>query len=443
MKKVISAVLCIVMSALVLTACQAPDEFSDGERLSDNYERSSDVSKTFNFSDGADTPPQAYTVYASSVTDFELRMFRNYYQQNKDKSFVFSPSLTTLNLGMLMNGASGETKDELSLVISKDVTEDNFNACSSYFQSRMQAVSLMGSEQSSDNTENDGKTAVSNTVAFDSSMFINDTADIKSAFLQANSNFYGGDIFRFVFGDEYSASKVNNQLNLGGKKAFKSIDKNMSMFTVSSSNIVDEWLEPYAQSDIKQGTFKSDNGEKTVSFMTSSESYLKTEKAQAIVKYTKDNPLKLLLILPNEKISLEDYIGNLTNLEYSNLITSLDITKKAKAVIPEFSIASCDSLTPLSPVLSKSGLNSLFTDAATFKSASNDRDFRINEIYEDTPDFSLNAYGIGKEDDKTLMQKRTKEQAKTDVEVKFDRPFIFMLIDNESEIPVYIGTVNN
>lgn len=438
MKKLLSSILCIVMFAAVLTACQDPNSFSNSERLSDDYTRSTDPQKSFNYNDGAQDPPSTYTFYASSVTDFELRMFRNYYQQSKEEAFVFSPAGTALELGYLMNGASGDTKNEISLAVGKDVSEENFNLCSSYFQSRLKAVSLSEKDESSNSSEKE-KEADTDSISLNASVFINDTADVKSAFMQANASYYANDIFRFIFSDENSAAKVNSQLGLSGEKAFKSLDKSDSMFTVSSSKIIDSWLEPYAKSDISEGTFHSESGQKTVSFLSSSESYLKTDKAQGIVKYTKSNPLKLVLVMPNEGISLEDYIGDFTSLEYSKLLSSFDVTKKATAQIPEFSIASSQQLNPLSPILSKSGLYSFFTDEAVFKSASNDNNFRINEMYENTPDFSLNAYGIGKKDDGSLLQKKVGEPAKNDIELKFDRPFIFLLIDNESEIPVYIG----
>ena len=38
------------------------------------------------------------------------------------------------------------------------------------------------------------------------------------------------------------------------------------------------------------------------------------------------------------------------------------------------------------------------------------------------------------------LEKRTKELSKTDVTVEFNRPFMFVILDNESDIPLYMGT---
>ena len=42
--------------------------------------------------------------------------------------------------------------------------------------------------------------------------------------------------------------------------------------------------------------------------------------------------------------------------------------------------------------------------------------------------------------DKAELEKRTQKLADTDVTVEFNRPFMFVILDNESDIPLYMGT---
>jgi len=77
---------------------------------------------------------------------------------------------------------------------------------------------------------------------------------------------------------------------------------------------------------------------------------------------------------------------------------------------------------------------------------SHSNDLLFNEMYEITPSITVNQTGISgvtQNDAKVILEKHTKEVHKAETDLKFDRPFIFLLIDNESNIPVYIGTVNN
>ena len=147
MKKAISALLCAGLIATVLTACSGADTFSDKERLSDDAERSSDIEVTYNYSDGAVTPPTEYNSYSSEVSDFELKLFRNYYKNNSDKkSFVFAPANTALTIGLIANGAAKQSQTNIINALGDELVLDSTNQCSSYFQSRLKAFCTDGSE---------------------------------------------------------------------------------------------------------------------------------------------------------------------------------------------------------------------------------------------------------------------------------------------------------
>ena len=153
-----------------------------------------------------------------------------------------------------------------------------------------------------------------------------------------------------------------------------------------------------------------------------------------------------MLVMPNENISIDEYVSDFDYLEFSTLLESFDITQKTTVKIPEFSIDGGTTTESVSSVLQNCGLPTLFTDDADFSNLTRTEDFKLNEMYQITPQISLTAKGIGgltNNDSVTLSENRVKELEKTDETIKFDRPFIFLLLDNESDIPVYMGVVNN
>lgn len=449
MKRKLALLLSLLITASSLCACGDPTQLSDDEKLSADYTRSSSYEDTYNYSDGATSAPQSYNTYSSSITNFELKFFRKYYSQLEDKneSFVLNPASTTLQIATIMNGATGDTKDEISLALGSDLTLDNINQCSSYFKSRLEAVSKLSSGEVDELSGKKQEASDTEYIKFENDLFFNDTSDVKTSFLKTNAEYYGSNIFRFMFSDENALTKINSQFSsFTAKNAISDLDSKNTLISITASDISDKWLESYAESDIEKGTFKSDSGDKEVNFMTSNEYMIKSDKAVGVIKYTSKNPLKLVLVMPNEGTSLEDYVADFTNLEYSTLVDSMDITKKVTAKIPEFSIKSKETAQPLSSALTESGLYSLFTEEATFGNITNSDDLVFNEMYEITPEISVSAAGIGglgNEDTSATVKERTKELEETDETIEFNRPFIFLLIDNESEIPVYIGTVNN
>ena len=78
--------MCLALVVCTLCACGDPTDFSDGEKLSKDYTRSTDPAESYNYNDGATSAPLSYNVYASSVSNFELRLFRNYFAQKSDKT---------------------------------------------------------------------------------------------------------------------------------------------------------------------------------------------------------------------------------------------------------------------------------------------------------------------------------------------------------------------
>lgn len=444
MKKTIALLMCFTLAVCTLCACGDPSAFSDKEMLSKDYTRSTDPAESYNYNDGATSAPMSYNVYASSISNFELRLFRNYYSQKSDKtkSSVFAPAGAALQLSLLANGATGDTQDEIKRALGKDLTIENINQCSSYFKSRMEAVSKSGIGEVDKLSGKKDEKSNSEQVSFGLDLFFNDTADVKTSFLQTNAGYFGNDVYRFLFSDGNAVSKVNRSLSdFTSNDLFESLNDKDNLFLVNACGMSDLWIDNYSKSDIEKGTFKSSSGDKSVNFMTSNESPVKTDKAQGIVKYTSKNPLKLMIVMPNEGVSLDDYVSDFNYTEFSDLLDSFDFTQKVTAQIPEFSIDSEKKPRALSEILADSGLYTLFTDDALFKSITHTDNFMLNEIYEISPEITVNASGINS--DSKIVEKRAKALEETKETIKFDRPFIFLLIDNESSIPVFIGTVDN
>ena len=203
---------------------------------------------------------------------------------------------------------------------------------------------------------------------------------------------------------------------------------------MSALALNDGWVEAAAEN--VKGTFNGTNGAQTADYFTSSAKLLHSDRADAVLKYTAKNPLKLLIILPKDANAFDDYVSRLDATELNRLLDSMDITKQATAALPAFSVKADKKAQPLSGTLTKCGLYTLFGSDASFSALSYSQSVKAGEMYELAPVFSLDRNGINTQ--------TTAAAAQTEpAELTVDRPFVFLLLDNESNLPVLAGTVVN
>ena len=390
LKSIIAAAVCVS-----LTACAASTGFSGSEILSDDVKRSKDTAATFNYADGCREAPLAYNSFTNTVTGFSLKLFRNAYD---GKAISLSPASSAVQLGLLANGAKGDSRTEILLALGGELDLDTYNTCCSYFKSRMENVGKIALSQES------GKKDAEKTLSMDGALFINDKTDVRSAFLQTNADFYGDDIIRCDFskGADKLKDRVGDKMTLSGED---------SMASYSELSLSDTWLN---QS------------------LSSEEVSMQTKTARGIVKYTANNPLRALFIMPEG--DFETYVKSFDSVEYSKLLESIDFTKRQAAVIPSFRTEAQSA--DLSPVLQKIGLYTLFGENSDFGSLTHGGELTLNKFVCAAPSLSVGSSGIG-----SAATADSANVEKSDGAWVFDKPFIFMLVDNETDIPVYISTV--
>ena len=438
-KQIISALMCAALLSTGLCACSSSDGFNKGEVLSSKYTRSKDAEKTYNYRDGAAEPPTAYNSYANLIMGYELKLFRNYAAQSGG-SFVFSPASNALSLSLIANGAKGDTLSEITLALGNDLSLENLNTCSSYFKSRLETVAEAENKKTG---ELSGKKAdTSAFMRFDDALFINNNTDVKTAFLQSNADFYGAQAVRFDFAGD-AKSELDKLFNSNKAADEIPLDKDGSLVSADSVSFCDGWLAQYGADDLSQGKF----GGKDAVFMKSTESFIHSDAAQGIIKYTAKNPLKLVLIMPNENVKIDDYIKTFDTVEYMKLLESFNVTSNANASVPQFDISAKDKPEAMAEVMQKTGLYTLFSDKSDFGNLAHTKGVTLDGMYSLNNGFSLSKNGVSTASDKpadsALAQGSAVKNGEKNAELVFNRPFIFMLIDNESNIPVYSGVYMN
>lgn len=372
-------------------------------------------------------------VFALAQTGFALDLFKTEAAYGGYDNLLLSPLSVSIALSMTANGADNGTLTEMENVLGLPVQELN-----DYY---VQYIRGLPSEKNC-------KLHIAN------SLWLKDDGQVQveKDFLQTNADYYGAPVYKSPF-DNQTLTDINNWVknNTDGMidKILNDIDDSAFMYIVNALAFDARWSDVYEKEQVWDGVFTtSDGAEKTVEFLhdTSHYPYFEDGSAVGFMKSYEGGRYAFAAILPNEDISLEDYIDGLTadglydmlsGAEYYETVTSL----------PKFSY---DYDTELSAQLKQLGMTSAFDISAA--------DFtRLG-----TPASPQNNIYIGRVLHKTFIavdELGTKAGAATVVEmlngsaapsepeekkyVILDRPFLFMIIDRETNIPLFIGTVTN
>lgn len=364
--------------------------------------------------------PESYEKYAQTLADFSASLIQ---EAGQAENTLLSPVSTYLLLAMAANGTDGDSLKQCRKVLGDGVVSlNNINACSDYL---LQRLTAFNSDTAS--------------LSLANSMWVRDNIDIKRTFLQKNANYYNTGVFSEDFSDAQTLHKINEwtkqQTNGAISSVLNSIDSQTSLSLVSALSLNAPWVAAYTENDIQQGTFTADSGNKTVQFMRSSERYIQTDNATGFMKNLDTLPLRFIAILPNEDLSLEEYLATLTGEELSHLASSASATEFTQAYLPVFS---CSYTQDLAPLMETMGLSSLFSKSADFSKMTSESVWMHDLTHKTSIHIGPQGVQVGSA---TVTEVTSDKGFPMEDSVVLDRPFLYMLVDNESNIPVLIGTV--
>lgn len=331
-----------------------------------------------------------------------------------------------LALSMTANGASGETLSQMQNLLGGEIPMETLNE---YLYSYIKALP----------SEKTAKLNIANSVWFKDSDF---TAE--KSFLQKNADYYGAAAYKAAF-NEQTLKDINNwvKTNTDGliDKIIDKFDSGAVMYLINTVLFDAEWETVYTKDEVQDGTFTALDGTKrTVAMMYSDEhGYLDDGKATGFIKPYK-NGYSFVALLPNEDVSLDEYIAALTGESFIGTIQKVKDVP-VETAIPKFSY---DYDIEMSSALKALGMSLPF-DAAK-------ADFSVLGHSD-----SGNIF-ISRVLHKTFIavdEKGTKAGAATAVEamgmgtleniyrVTLDRPFVYAIIDKANGLPIFIGAVTD
>lgn len=346
--------------------------------------------------------------------NFAVKMTKALY---KNENACISPLSIAAAFGMVTNGAKGETKTELEALLGADVQTIN-----AYF-ARLMQKSSESKELHVANSVWSRKNAVT----------------IENDFLNVVKNNYLARLYSAPFDGE-TVKDINNWVynnTRGGiDKIIDDIDADTVLYLLNALDFEAEWKDKFEKNSVRSGTFYGVKNEAEVTMMYDSEqSYIETEKAKGFIKPYVGGEYKFAAILPDEDISIDDFLSSLTGESLTKILSGAKKTS-VEIGLPKFDF---ENRFDLIPTLKKLGVNKAFSADADFTALGKTSfgNLYIGEVVHKTRI--------------TVNEQKTKASAVTEIggkatsvpDVPFvilNRPFVYMILDSSS-LPVFIGVI--
>lgn len=359
---------------------------------------------------------------AVPIADFAIRLFKE--SLDHEGNTMISPISVLCALAMTANGADNNTLAQMEEVFGLNIGELN-EILSAYMNSLP-------------STEYD-KLSIANSI-----WFRDNGIDVEQDFLQTNGDYYGADLYAAPF-DDVTKDEINGWVNENTDGMIPSIldeiPESAVMYLINAVAFDAEWSSPYQEYQLDDDAVftREDGSTETITLMHSTESrYLEDETTTGFIKNYKNHNYAFAALLPREGITIEEYINSLTGEKFRSLLDNIIWGYEVNAALPKFE---SEYSIEMSDVLKTMGMTDAFDSGAadfTRLGTSPMGNIFINRV--------LHKTYI------SVDEKGTKAAAVTAVEapaesipqykdVICDRPFVYAIIDCETNLPIFIGTV--
>lgn len=384
---------------------------------------------------GTSTPPDFgtaefkkddYKLITETNNRFAFDLLNELIKNKEEPNTFFSPFSIHSALSMTYNGAAGDTQREMAEVLHvSDYEQSEVNRAYASFLSRT-------FEQNYNATLN-----IAN------SLWLKEGYPFLEDFVTKTEDYYLAKVSEMDFSDPTTADEINKWVKqkTNGKieKMIENIESNTVAYLINAIYFYGEWEHSFDEKQSFEDSFYvMGDKPKQQAFMrqTNQYNYYENEQMQAIDLPYKDNELSMIVMLPKEGASLDDFYEQLTYEQWTNWVSQLN-KHEVSITLPKFKM---DYSTNLNDSLINLGMPSAFTGNADFSEMVKNGGVCIDEV--------LHKSYI------EVNEKGTEAAAATSVEMKeaaspimkimnVNQPFFFVIRDNESGIILFMGEVNS
>ena len=358
--------------------------------------------------------------FVETGNDFGFKLLRDVAAVNNGNGFVLSPLSVTYALGMLNEGARGETRQEIMKVLGfEGVPASTINELC---RDIMKKAPLLD-ESVELNLAN--------------GVFLNEPLKLQEGYRQTLSQYYNAEAHVLNFGEQASLDYINKWCSQKTQGMIPEVLDKLSgiCYLINAIYFKADWTYSFDPELTQEGPFfKTASQHVEVPFMHSElqTGYTETTEAQVIRMPFGNEAFGMYVLLPKDGKSPTDVLATLSTAKMAELNAAMQ-QRNVEVVLPRFTTR---THTELSTILEKMGMQRPFSAAA-----------QLEGIIEDMKNGCLYVSRIFQDAAIEVQEKGAKAAAATVVEIDYEmeplnesdkvtfianRPFVYLITEKST-----------
>ena len=436
MKRLYEVIPLAMMLALCVVSCSKDD--TPQKQQTENNEEVTPVVPKEDDTRPHHSAPRAIPLteeqlgYVGANNDFAFSLYRRVMEQagTADTSSVFSPLSVTYALGMVAEGAEGETLEEIKTALGFGADAQGITG---FCQTMMENAPL------ADETV---KLNIANSFYLNSLKHFT----LKDSYASRLKSCYKADIESLDFSQPSSADHINSWCNLQTNgmipKVLEKLDKDAVSYLLNALYFKAYWNVPFDKEETQDGDFTKTNGTKqTVPFMHREGEIMYARIPNLFSSVTLpygNGSFRMHILLPDEGHTTGDVLTWLTQENWTSLVNYNQHGKEVDLLLPRFKVE-FDAQDLISPLMAM-GIRGAFGMGGSLTGICNEQDLLVGQMFQKAV-IDVNETGSeGAAVTVVGVYATSVGDDRGPIPFHANRPFIYLITEGSTGAVFFIGT---
>ncbi len=444
------AILIALMTGLVsFCGCSKKQSTEDVESPSEQAEVQQNQEETVP-ANHCDTPadaPMTAQDWANANNEFGFNMLRR-----TTKSTVISPYSAERALGMVYDGACGDTAQEMRKALSLS-DAPNLSKAGAEIENAM--LANVAADDANEPAEGTMAGPHMPSIYIDNRIWLETTYELKSDYVESVGSSYRAKPTQINFSGDPDGSRktINDDVAKTTRDKIQDLIK-PGMITPLTRLVLTnavyfkaQWKEKFEEARTAKEKFYGTAGEQDVDMMSHNKKHnVYQDENVTVLEMPFYGDYSLIVMLPNTKDTqdgaqaLATFESTVNAVEFSKYLSQMNI-KMVDLKMPKFRIEYDASLTDM---LKDLGMNTAFTGEANFSRMTDKNDLYISNVVQkafiDVNENGTEAAAATAVLMKTRAMLREPEFEK--IKITVDHPFLYALVENSNHTALFLGRVS-